>query len=242
MTPQQFRRLALALPGATEGAHMGHADFRVGGKIFATLGNPDPKWAVLLLKPDQQALVVATAGDVFSPVPGGWGLKGSTRINLAAADRAAVESALKLAWEVRAPRQKPDRQAMARVFTRVRKAAKATRLPGIAEATSYGTPSLKVAGKFLMRMKDAETFVFSCGADEKAMLMEAAPSLYFETDHYVGYPLVLVRAAASDAELAVCVTRAWHAQAPQKLKAAHGGAALVKGSRERKPARTKRGD
>src|SRR5262245_51195150 len=109
MTPQQFRRLALALPGATEGAHMGHADFRVGGKIFATLGYPDAKWAVLLLKPDQQLLLVETAGEVFSPVPGGWGLKGSTRVNLAAADRETVQSALELAWEIRAPKAKPQK-------------------------------------------------------------------------------------------------------------------------------------
>jgi hypothetical protein len=234
MTPQQFRRLALALPGATEGAHMGHADFRVGGKIFATLGNPDPKWAVLLLKPDQQALLVETAREVFSPVPGGWGLKGSTRVNLAAADREAVQNALRLAWEIRAPKQKPDPRKMARAFARVRKAAAATGLPGIAETTSYGTPSLKVAGKFLMRMKDAGTLVFSCGMDEKTMLIEAAPSLYFETDHYVGYPLVLLRASASDAELAACIARAWHTQAPQKLKAAHDGAALVKKARTKK--------
>ena len=117
---------------------------------------------------------------------------------------------------------------MARVFARVRKAAKASGLPGIAEATSYGTPSLKVAGKFLMRMKDADTFVFSCTADEKTMLIEAAPALYFETDHYVGYPLVLLRAAASDAELVACVTRAWLLQAPKKLKAERDGSASVK--------------
>ena len=231
MTPQQFRRLALALPGATEGAHMGHADFRVGGKIFATLGNPDDKWAVVLLKPDQQTLLIETAGDIFSPVPGGWGLKGATRVNLAAADRAAVQNALKLAWEIRAPKPKPDPRKMARVFARVRRIAKATKLPGIAEATSYGTPSLTVAGKLLMRMKDAETFVFRCSAEEKALLMEVEPSLYFETDHYVGYPLVLLRAAASDAELAACIARAWRAQAPQKLKAAQQGPAPRKKKR-----------
>ena len=101
MTPQQFRKLALALPGATEGAHMGHADFRVGGKIFATLGNPDAAWAVVLLKPDQQALLTETARETFSPVPGGWGLRGSTRIALGRADRGAVENALRLAFEAK---------------------------------------------------------------------------------------------------------------------------------------------
>lgn len=221
MTPNQFRRLALALPGAIEGAHGGHPDFRVGAKVFASLGYPDAKWGVVVLRPEQQALMIARAPKTFAPVPGGWGRQGSTRVDLAAADKAALQEALKLAWQNRAPKPKPDLRAMARVFARVRKAARATGLPGIAEATSYGTPSLRVAGKFLMRMKDADTLVFSCTADEKAMLMEAAPALYFQTDHYVGYPLVLLRAAASDAELAACVRRAWHAQAPQKLKAAH---------------------
>jgi hypothetical protein len=109
---------------------------------------------------------------------------------------------------------------LARAFARVRKAAKAAKLPGIAEATSYGTPSLKVGGKFLMRVKDADTYVFRCTMDEKAFLMEAAPAVYFETDHYVGWPAVLVRAAAaSDAELVHCVERAWRAQAPKKLMA-----------------------
>ena len=74
MTPNQFRKLALAMPDAIEGAHMGHADFRVGDKIFATLGYPDAAWGVVLLKPDQQAPLLQTAPDIFSPVPGGWGL------------------------------------------------------------------------------------------------------------------------------------------------------------------------
>lgn len=53
MTPSQFRHIALSLPDAVEGAHMGHADFRVGGKIFATLGHPDAAWGMVQLKPDQ---------------------------------------------------------------------------------------------------------------------------------------------------------------------------------------------
>jgi hypothetical protein len=74
MTPNQFRRIALSLPDAVEGAHMGHADFRVGGKIFATLGHPDPAYGMVQLKPDQQALLAETSPDVFRPVPGGWAM------------------------------------------------------------------------------------------------------------------------------------------------------------------------
>ena len=73
VTPNQFRRIALSLPGASEGAHMGTADFRVGAKIFATLGNPDAAWGVIGLTPDQQALLIETTPDVFVAVPGGWG-------------------------------------------------------------------------------------------------------------------------------------------------------------------------
>jgi hypothetical protein len=110
--------------------------------------------------------------------------------------------------------------AIARAFRRAVGAAKATGLPGIEQSTSYGTPSLTVRGKFLMRVKDAETLVFRCTMDEKQFLMEAEPSIYVETDHYVGWPAVLVRlAAASDAELAHCITRAWRLQAPKRLRA-----------------------
>ena len=63
MTPNQFRHLALAFPGAIEGAHRGHAGFRVGGKIFATLGYPDDTSAVVMVKPDQQALMMGLASD-----------------------------------------------------------------------------------------------------------------------------------------------------------------------------------
>jgi hypothetical protein len=76
MTPDAFRKLALALPGAAEGAHMGHTDFRVRGKIFATLGYPHAGVATLLLTPDEQLHYERHAPDSFRPVKGGWGRKG----------------------------------------------------------------------------------------------------------------------------------------------------------------------
>jgi hypothetical protein len=85
---------------ATEGSHMGHADFRVGGRIFATI-SLEPRYAVLLLTPEQQAGMVADAPEVFSPVPGGWGKNGSTRILLEAAPPDIVESAIRTAWQNR---------------------------------------------------------------------------------------------------------------------------------------------
>src|SRR5579862_8613459 len=97
MTAQEFRDLALSLPEASEAAHMGHPDFRVGGKIFATLG-PNEAWGMAKLTPKQQALFVRTEPDVFQPVNGAWGLRGCTHIRLEAATEPAVRQALVAAW------------------------------------------------------------------------------------------------------------------------------------------------
>ena len=104
-TAEDFRRTALALPGVVEGAHMGHADFRVGGRIFATLGYPEAGWGVLMFTPDEQAVRVDAAPEVFAPVEGGWGLQGSTRLRLEAADEATIAGALRSAWARRAPKR-----------------------------------------------------------------------------------------------------------------------------------------
>jgi len=104
MTPDAFRRLALRLPGAMEGTHMGHADFRVVGKIFATLGHPSVEFATVLLAPEEQASFVA-AEPTFVPVKGGWGRKGSTNVRLKSASQSAVEKALLLAWKRKAPKR-----------------------------------------------------------------------------------------------------------------------------------------
>jgi hypothetical protein len=101
VTPDQFRRIALSLPGAVEASHQGHPDFRAGkrNKIFATLGYPDDQWAMIKLTPDQQALLVTTQPEVFQPVKGAWGAGGSTNVKLKAARTAGVKTALRMAWE-----------------------------------------------------------------------------------------------------------------------------------------------
>jgi hypothetical protein len=103
MMPEMFRELALQLPGASEGEHHAHADFRVGGKIFATLGYPTVEFATILLTPEQQASFVRAEPASFVPVGGGWGRKGSTNVRLKSADRRAVRQALHAAWKLRAP-------------------------------------------------------------------------------------------------------------------------------------------
>jgi hypothetical protein len=105
MTANEFRRLALSLPDTVEAQHMGHPDFRVAGKIFATLGYPASGWGVVLLKPDQQELFVGAEPKSFVPVKGGWGKAGSTNVRLRAAKRAAVREALITAWRNRAPKR-----------------------------------------------------------------------------------------------------------------------------------------
>jgi hypothetical protein len=97
MTPNQFRRIALALPGTEEAGHMGHPDFRVRGKIFATLGYPSAEWAMVKLAPDEQLALTAAHPDVFVRVKGAWGERGATNVRLALADTASVREAMVLA-------------------------------------------------------------------------------------------------------------------------------------------------
>jgi hypothetical protein len=91
------------MPEAVEAGHMGHPDFRVGGKIFATLGYPDERWAVVKLTPEQQEAFVAADPSAFTPVQGGWGLRGATKVLLGRAKVAGVRTALTAAWRNVAP-------------------------------------------------------------------------------------------------------------------------------------------
>jgi hypothetical protein len=101
MTVDDFRRIALSLEGAEEGSHMGSADFRVGGRIFATLAAQKLGYGNLMLTPDQQAMFVGEAPEIFLPVAGGWGRNGATHVRLAAANEDLLKGALKAAWKIR---------------------------------------------------------------------------------------------------------------------------------------------
>src|ERR1700761_247991 len=115
MSAAKFRKLALSLPGTTEGSHQGHADFRAGKRIFATLGYPDQAWGMVKLTPEQQAMLVEAEPEIFRPVPGGWGKRGSTNVLLAKADSTTLKSALALAWRNVAPKSLIDAAAKANV-------------------------------------------------------------------------------------------------------------------------------
>jgi hypothetical protein len=105
MTADQFRRLALRLPEAIESAHMSHPDFRVRGKLFATLGYPEPGWGMVKLRPDQQADFIGAAPNTFVPAKGAWGRGGATTVRLASASPKLVRVALRTAWENAAPKK-----------------------------------------------------------------------------------------------------------------------------------------
>jgi YjbR len=101
MIASDFRRIALSLEGAEEGSHMGQPDFRVGGRIFATLASEKHGFGNLMFTPEQQALFVAEQPSVFLPVPGGWGKNGVTHIRLADANEDVLWGALLTAWKLR---------------------------------------------------------------------------------------------------------------------------------------------
>lgn len=107
VTADDFRELALALPEAIESEHMGHPDFRVGKRIFASIG-PDETWAMVKLKPEQQALFTRTEPEAFQPIPGGWGLRGATQVLLKSACEQGVRQALLAAWRNVAPKRLID--------------------------------------------------------------------------------------------------------------------------------------
>ncbi len=108
MTVREFRSIALSLPQVSEAAHIGHPDFRVGGRIFATLGYPRSGWGMVKLTREQQELFVRAQPVAFAPVKGAWGRAGATNVRLQAAKKAAVHEALVIAWRNRAPKRLKD--------------------------------------------------------------------------------------------------------------------------------------
>lgn len=110
MTPNDFRRIALSLEGAEEGSHMGAVDFRVGGRIFATLAAVKQGYGNILITPEQQAAFVAETPEVFIPVAGGWGRNGATHIVLKSACTDLLRGALQTAWKLRAERNQQARR------------------------------------------------------------------------------------------------------------------------------------
>jgi hypothetical protein len=97
MTSDEFRKMALEIPMSVERSHMNHPDFRVTGKIFASLGAPDANWGMVKLTPDQQRAFIEKAPEVFKPCSGAWGRAGATNVYLASAKASLVRAAIKAA-------------------------------------------------------------------------------------------------------------------------------------------------
>ena len=110
MNANDFRRIALRLEGAEESSHMGAADFRVGGRIFATLASQKEGYGNLMLTLDQQAIFVEELPEVFLPIKGGWGRMGMTHIRLAAANEDVLAGALRTAWQLRVEKNRKSGQ------------------------------------------------------------------------------------------------------------------------------------
>jgi hypothetical protein len=103
VTSLDFRRLALSLPEASEQAHMDHPDFRVAGKIFATLGYPEQGWGMVKLAPIEQEMLLKAHPTVFVAAQGAWGRRGATCVRLKAARVSTIRRALLSAWLLAAP-------------------------------------------------------------------------------------------------------------------------------------------
>ena len=109
MNADDFRELALSLDGAEEGSHMGAPDFRVGGRIFATLAMQHLGFGNLMLSPELQKALIAEAPEVFLPIPGGWGRMGCTHVRLVEASAQQLLKGLHAAWSFRIDKNKKSR-------------------------------------------------------------------------------------------------------------------------------------
>ena len=223
MTADEFRRLALNLPEVVEGSHMGHADFRVGGKVFATLGYPDERYGAIMLTPQDQDLLVKDHPKTFAPAAGAWGASGSTHVLLRGASKRAVAIALEAAWRKRAPKglstesrgkRAPSAPRTAKDhFARVRRLG--LELADVEEATSWGSPALKVRGKMFAcvptnKQAEPESVVFRLSFVERDLRLDAEPDHYYLKPHYVNYPCVLARVKRlSDAALKELLETSW---------------------------------
>lgn len=130
MTPADFRRIALSFEGAEESSHMGSPDFRVGGKIFATLASQKQGYGNLKLTPEQQADFVRELPEVFLPIPGGWGRMGMTHIRLDRSSEDVLTGALRTAWKLRADQNAKAKTSSKRAKSKTKAAARNSRRSG----------------------------------------------------------------------------------------------------------------
>ena len=132
MTPNEFRKLALSFPYTEERQHMRHPDFRVAGKIFATMGYPNKEHATVKVTPVEQEMLVQAEPAVFSPVTGAWGRKGCTSVVLKTAGKNSIKSALRAAWELNAPKHLLGASGVSQVLGEARRKSSTQKARGAA--------------------------------------------------------------------------------------------------------------
>lgn len=117
---------------------------------------------------------------------------------------------------------RPSKSDLDHAFTRIETLAAGRGLPGTMRSTSYRSPAIKVGGRTFIRLRDAATLVLHCPHNQKTLLMEISPDIYFETHNYIGQSAVLVRLnEISDEELSLRIEDAWRFRAPKLLQADH---------------------
>jgi hypothetical protein len=207
LTAKDFRRIALGMAGAVQGAHMGHPDFRVNGKIFATLQH-GMKTGMVVLTSAQQQTFVREHRDAFMPESGAWGRAGCTRVQLDAIDEELLGEAMTLAFQNISAKSGARKTARAatRAASKGMTLAAAIRvgaaMPDIEQTTTWGAPALKLRGKLVAcqaihKSAEPDTLVVCVPAAQRDAMMTDDPDTYYLTDHYAGGDCVLVRLSRS---------------------------------------------
>lgn len=221
---RDLRRIAKSLEGTLEAPHFDRVAFKV-ARIYATLA-PDGLTANLMLAPDEQQLKCLVAPEAFNPVPNAWGKRGATTVTLSKLRVGELRNALEMAWRrallAKRPEVREHENHLERAFELMRATALELDLPGLEESTWLGRPSLRVRGRSIIGCKDGKSLVVRCPIEEKGLLLEAAPEIYFETGHYKGHPAVLMRPEhVNKDDLKQRIERAWRLHAPKRFVAEH---------------------
>lgn len=193
MRADDFRAMCLAIPGAVESAHMGHPDFRLNGKIFATLSGRELEWGMVKLTPSQQKVMMSGDAGAFQPASGAWGKQGCTMVRLSSANKREVKSAVSLAADNlaaatgRTPKKKSSARKKAATekpgidLVRVRKIC--LQWPDTKETITWGKPHFRFKEKIFAGIDDG---VLGCKTEmTKAARLIKLPG--FSKAPYVGH-------------------------------------------------------
>jgi uncharacterized protein (DUF1697 family) len=187
---QDFRRIALWMKDAVESAHMGHPDFRTGGRIFATL-HSDNRCGMVKLTPDQQQDFVRRAPASFVPENGAWGRQGCTRVHLNAVDEDTLGEAITLAWQNIASRGATPRAGHRRTAGPARPRQKAAT---VHVALLRG---VNVGGRNILPMQDLAAMFRDAGCGDVRTYIQSGNVLFTADAKLVGRVQALISAAVS---------------------------------------------